>query len=287
MIILYGGISYYLATGVTQAERSEFEHTPEEYGLPYQNVEFSSRNESIPLSGWYISEPGKSGRTIIFVHGLGNNRAGDAALELASRLFNNGYDSLLFDLRGHGISGKGRVSGGYFEQNDLLGAFDYLTVNGIASEQIGVVGISLGAGIAILTATKEPSIQALIVDTPYANISDLLIQEVNRTTSLPEWLVPIFIPGAKIAADLVYSIKIGDLVPENAITDIKYPVLIIHGEKDTRVPLDHGIRVHANAHPASSLWVVPEVEHADSLMTYPDEYSQRVLKYLDNRLSGD
>ena len=87
------------------------------------------------------------------------------------------------------------------------------------------------------------------------------------------------------SADWVYGIKIDELEPENAVTLIEYPILVMHGEDDTRIPIDHGIRVHQNAHWDSAIWIVPDMEHADSLMTYPDEYARIVIQYFDSHLA--
>ena len=144
----------------------------------------------------------------------------------------------------------------------------------------------MGAATAILALSKEPSITALIVDSTYSDISDLITQEVSRKTVLPDWLVPVFIPGTKLAADLVYQIKIGELVPRDAVIKIAYPILVIHGQSDDRVPVRHGIQVHQSAHPDSKLWLVPEVLHMDSFLTYPDEYTIEVVNYLDQRFDS-
>ena len=280
---LYSLISFVLANGVTKADREPFSHLPQEYNLEFQDVEFLTRGNNTTLRGWFIQSANET-HTLIFVHGLNNNRAGDEALDLASRLSKEGFSVLMFDLRGHGTSDDGRVSGGYFEQNDLLGAYDFLVNRGVHSNQIGIVGFSLGAAISILTAAKEPAIKAVVSDTTYADISDLIVQEVDRTTSLPKWIIPIFKPGTILVANLLYGIKIGELVPEQSVVDIKYPILIIHGMEDTRIPSAHSVRVHAASHPDSEIWLVPNVEHIDSFLTYPDEYTDRLIDYFTKQL---
>jgi pimeloyl-ACP methyl ester carboxylesterase len=283
--IMYGGISLFLANSVTKADREPFEHTPEEYDLDYEAVTFQDSEGEITLRGWHI-QANQEDPTIIFVHGLGSNRAGDEALDLASRLASKGYNSLLFDLRGHGMSDDKTISGGFFEQHDLIGAVDFLTGIGIPESNIAVIGFSMGAAAAILALSKEPNITALVVDSTYSDISDLITQEVSRKTALPDWLVPVFIPGTKLAADLIYKIKIVELVPRDAVTKIDYPILIIHGKSDDRIPVEHGIEVHQSAHHGSKLWIVPEVPHMDSFLRYPDEYTIEVLNYLDQRFDS-
>ena len=286
LITLYSTMAIFLANGVTKTDRVSFDHIPEEYDLPFTDVEFRTRGGGVILKGWYILASNDA-PTIIFVHGLGGNRAGDEALDLASRLRIQGFNSLLFDLRAHGTSGDGKVSGGYFEQNDVLGAFDYLKNNGTAPKDIGVIGFSMGAAAAILAISKEREIRALVADTAYASVSDLIVQEVGRKTSLPNWIVPIFVPGTKVAARLLYQIKLEELSPETAVNDIDYPILVVHGKEDTRIPVGHGVRVHEAAYPGSDLWLTPGVDHMDSFLTYPEEYTSRVTRYFNERLGRE
>ena len=223
----------------------------------------------------------------MFVHGHNNNREenGDY-LNISERLVVAGYSVLLFDLRGHGRSEGDRVSYGYFERNDLSAAIDFLEARGIPPERVGVLGFSMGAGTALLGAVQEPRVRALVADSTYARASDLIVNEIDQQTDIPEWLAPVFVPGARLLAELLFDVDIGELVPENAARDLDYPILVIHGEADSRIPSSHGERVHGAAHPASQLWLLPGIEHTDAFPTYPDQYMEWVTTYLDSQLGG-
>ena len=53
----YAGMSYFIASGVTGAEREEPEDHPRDYGLEYEDVEFLSRKGDVTLEGWYLPSP--------------------------------------------------------------------------------------------------------------------------------------------------------------------------------------------------------------------------------------
>ena len=57
----------------THLPRQQILKNPADYGLIYQNIEFSS-SDGINLKGWWI--PNQSKSTIIITHGYGANRAG-------------------------------------------------------------------------------------------------------------------------------------------------------------------------------------------------------------------
>ena len=285
LIVTYGFVSFTILSGITAYERKPQEDFPAAYGLNYEDVEFLSRNDSVNLSGWYIA--GKSeAPTLIFVHGIGGVRSADNLVELASRVAAQGFGVLMFDLRCHGSSGGELISAGYFERFDLLGAFDFLVDRGIPPEHIGVLGVSMGAAVTVLAAAEEPFICALVVDSPYARASDLIAQVTASKTDIPEWMAPAFLPGVKVMARALHRIDIGALAPEEAVKSLTYPILIIHGTGDTRIAFDHGVRVHKAAHPDSSIWLVPEVDHVDAYITYPDEYVDRILDYFNPRLGA-
>ena len=197
LIVLYGLISFLIAAGVTKADRKAQEAHLSDYGLNYQEVDFLSRRVDVRLSGWFL--PGEPDRpSLIFVHGIGSVRSGDKAVELAAHLVGRGFSVLLFDLRGHGSSEGDKVSGGYFEQWDVLGAFDFLVERGnAAAPDRACLAFQWGAATAVLAAAHEPAIVALVADSPYARASELIALEAARKTVFPRWITPVFVPASK------------------------------------------------------------------------------------------
>ncbi len=283
LILAYGLISFLIASGVTKAERKDQEDNPAAHGLEFEEVTFLSRKGDVNLGGWYIAD-NEDGPTLIFVHGIGSNRSDNDAVELAARLVERGFDVLLFDLRAHGTSGGDQVTGGQFERLDALGAFDFLVERGVQPEDIGLLGFSMGAGTSLLAAADEPEIRALVVDSPYARATELIAQETARKTIFPQWVVPVFIPTTRLMAHRLFGIDLGFLVPEDAAAKLSYPILVIHGTADTRIPTEHGERVYAAAPAGSEIWLVPGVDHVDAFKEYPDEYVDRLTGYFEERL---
>ena len=283
LVVIYGGVSFMIADGVTGSERKPQEDHPRNYGLSWEDVEFPARHGDIRLSGWYLGGDGQGGAGaphLIFVHGLNSVRSANESVGLAARLVERGYSVLLFDLRGHGLSEGDQVSGGYYERWDVWGAYDYLVGHrGAVPGKIGILGFSMGGSTAILAAADEPGIRALAADSPFAVASELVAQEAARKTPFPSWMVPAFMPAVKLMANGIYGIDLGTLTPVKSVTQLDYPVLIIHGTKDDRVALDHGERVAASGPDGTILWRVNSDGHVNSLEEYPDEYFERVDAY--------
>ena len=281
--VLFGLALVYMAT--RPEERKPFEQMPADFGLSVEEVTFTPRGGELKLQGWLL--PGAEGAPyLIFVHGINSQRTNAKAVELASRLVHeSGYNVLMFDLRAHGTSEGSKVTAGQEERDDVLGAYDFALSRGAVPGRIGLVGQSYGAGIAIMAAALEPGVVAIVADSPFTSVEDKAASEVALRTPIPEWSVSLFMPVASVLGDLLYGIKLGELRPEEDVSKLTYPVLVVHGEADPRTPVEQGRRVHAAAPQGSELWTPPGVEHTKAFEVFPDEYPQRVTAYLALRFT--
>ena len=281
---LYFWVSYRMAAVLTIAERIELEGNPGDYGREYESVRFRSRRGDVTLAGWYLA--GRGGMpVVIFVHGISVTRTGGGMTELACMLNARGYGVLMFDLRGHGVSGEGIMSGGWHERMDVLGAFDYLRGRGVPTDSIGVLGLSLGAAAAVLAAAEEPRIRAAVLDCPFARATELIENEAELRTPLPGWLALLFKPAALLLAGHLYDIDVNAVAPVEAVARLDFPVMVIVTPDDNdRVPTSHGLRVHAAAQDGSDLWIVEGVEHCGAFIEHRERYADRVCEYFESRL---
>ena len=283
LVVGYLLIAFLIARGTTAAEREPHEGGPGDFGLTFEEVRFGPRGDDLVLEGWYIAPP-EGGAVVLFVHGQGSQRTGGDILPITADFASRGYGALMFDLRAHGTSGGDRASGGFFEQRDVLGALDYLQERGDPPERVGIIGFSMGAAASALAAEQEPAIRALALDSPYAKVHDLVANEAALKTPFPRWIIPAFIPPARVMAKWFYGIDLGQMIPEESVAALDYPILVIHGKNDERIPVEHGIRVHGAGAAGSELWLVDSEGHADAYLEAPEEYVRRIAAYFEDRL---
>ncbi|HVR53127.1 MAG TPA: hypothetical protein VMS38_25615, partial [Pseudorhodoferax sp.] len=89
-------------------------------------VQFAARDGRARIDAWYLPAQPQQG-AVILVHGrdAGRGEGGKGpSLALADRLRDVGMSVLLIDLRGHGRSSPARLSYGWHERHDVLGAVD-------------------------------------------------------------------------------------------------------------------------------------------------------------------
>ena len=286
LALLYLLVCYLMASGMTRVGEAEFQDSPSDYGVEFERVRFRSRRGDVTLDGWFLR--GREGMpTLIFCHGIEVGRTGDGLTELAAILNRRGFGVLQFDFRGHGLSEGGRVSSGWHERMDALGAYDYLVSRGLSSDEIGLHGVSMGAGAACLAVAEEPGLRALSLDTPYARASDLILREVKFRTGLPGWFTLAFVPCAVFLARNLYDINLEGMAPEATVARLSYPILVIHGTEDSRIPPEHSNSVFAASAEGSRLWVVDGVAHAESFVENKTEYAERVADYFLSRLGSE
>jgi fermentation-respiration switch protein FrsA (DUF1100 family) len=281
IIVAFVGISAYQGYSLTKTHRVAVEGNPAQLGLIYENVSFYSTKDHLKLSGWLLPVD-NSQRIIIMVHGEGNNRAdpGIKMLDIAAGLVAHGYNVLMFDLRGHGESEGNRITGGYYEKRDVLGAVEYTKERGF--QQIGVLGFSLGAVTSILAAGETNDIDAVVADSSYADLNDIMVPQFKQRTHAPV----IFLKPILFMIKIMYGVDFSAIKPIEAIPHITpRPVFIIHGELAKTIPVAHAGRLkNASQSDNSLLWVAPGSGHCEAYKDYPQEYIGKVTAFLDKAL---
>ncbi|MFC1949005.1 alpha/beta hydrolase [Chloroflexota bacterium] len=272
VVIAVLGISVFLGHSMITPERKPVEGTPADLALAYEIISFPSQEDEIILRGWYLPVE-DSEQVIIIVHGGDGNRADPSIglLDIASGLVEGGYNVLMFDLRGHGESDGDRMSAGYYETRDLAGAVGYAGKQGF--ESIGVMGFSMGAATTLMAAAENYEIDALVADSSYADLQDMMKPEFSKRTRFPA----SFLPPLLFMVKLMYGVDFTAVSPVEAVPDIDpRPVFFIHGKLDDTVPVEHAHRLYeASGSPESQLWVVPESGHVRAHITRPAEYMNR------------
>ncbi len=230
------GIGLSSAWTVTHPARIESGLTPKNFNLPFEEIMLTTK-DGVSIAGWlvpskadgFISTAVSQKPTLIILHGYPAEK-GDM-LSIASPLHPD-FNILLIDFRYFGKSGGSFTTLGTKERLDLEAAIDFLQSRGF--KKVGVLGFSLGGATAILQATKDLRITAVV---SYASFADLTLLGYDAYAYLPvirEALVPLmkFWVGLLWGIDTAYS-------PEKAAQNMQTPILIIHTKQDEQIPFRH------------------------------------------------
>jgi pimeloyl-ACP methyl ester carboxylesterase len=274
VLVVYTGLSIFGAHEAMEIPRLSLDEdvSPASVGLAYEDVSFNSREDNVMLRGWYL--PAEGDCAIIIVHGGFQPRLDDEVdtLDLAHDLVAEGYNILLFDLRGRGESeGEGRALANI--ERDVGGAFDYIMSQGYPPERIYIIGFCSGAASACIFASQN-QVGALVLDGCFANAYNMVVNQATQM-GIPEFLVDSFTPGVFLMCRIFYSFKLVNA--EDVVADVACPIFFIHEENDELISLEEmQLLFDLSTNPANQFWEVPDAEHSQSYKTHPDEYIERV-----------
>ena len=278
-LLCLGYINLYLDAQLRPARRAICCTTPADLGFEYQKVHFRSA-DGVELAGWWI--PSQNGAAVILLHGGGGNRTG--MLSRAEFLAQAGFGVLLYDQRACGESQGEMRSYGWLDVPDALAAVAFVQSQpGVDAQRVGLMGVSLGAQIAIRAAAQETDIRAVVADgTAIARAAD-----IPPARSVKEALYRLL----AYLTDWGQSIKTGIAPPEGVVQAIgkiaPRAVMLIstgHSAEIADMELYNGQYLYAAAGEPKVLWEVPEAGHGAGLATRPEEYKQRVLEFFSENL---
>ncbi|QLE00350.1 alpha/beta fold hydrolase [Galbibacter sp. BG1] len=173
-------------------------------------------DDSIKLNSLLFKSDMQPPKGIIFnLKGAGGNISNQ---DEAATIYNEeGYDFYVMDFRGYGKS-QGAYNNDLQMYNDGQAAYDKLLERGYKEDDIIIIGVSLGTGVASYLA-KNNSPGQLILISPYYSMKDLA-----RNLTLPNLKYLQYLP-----TDLLIRYNL-----DNAkhIKNIKAPVAIFHGTDD-------------------------------------------------------
>jgi uncharacterized protein len=187
-------------------------------------------------------------QVVVLVHGGGVMREeGGFFTRLAAGLADASIASLRFDLRGHGES-EGRqedltIAG---ILGDMRAAITFVRSQ-IGAERVALLGTSFSGGICGYYAAQHPTqLAGLVMLNPLLNYKKRLIddksywhdgqisEEAGRELLDQGFLVhsSTFKLGRPLLNEVFY------LQPHTALGDIRTPTLIVHGTRDTFIPVE-------------------------------------------------
>lgn len=259
--------------------------------------------DGVRLRGLFLHPPPEAERKglILFAPEFKSDRHSCARYCLP--LVRAGYDVFSFDFRGHGESAEEK---GYTprqwpsdrELNDIRGAValvrDWLRQNNRPPE-IGMFGISRGAGACLLIASQDPLVKCFVTDGVFSSDAALeylmkrwayifaTVKFVYENHPAEFWM---FLRWCMICeAERKFGCRFPSV--RKAVRNMHpRPMLFIHGERDSYIPVEQSRTLYAQAPQPRYLWVVPGAKHNQSVDVEAVEYSRRTVEFFDRFLAN-
>ncbi len=237
--------------------------------------------DDCPLSAILLHPEKPNGKIILICHGIRHDKR--SGIRFVQYLLKDGYTLMLIDFRNHGESGGHITTYGYHEKEDLRAAVQYLRKQEFTGP-IGVLGASMGAAVALQAAAGFEDIQALVVDSPFASLEQIALEQTIGVTRLPRFAVYLPMQLACLWSRYVEDFPVSEVSPLLSARSLTCPVFLIHGEADRKIGVHHSRQIFDAAPDPKELWICKGAGHLGTYLKHPDEYQKRVLDFFQKHL---
>lgn len=165
--------------------------SPLETSVPTEKVTFQTA-DGVTSVGTFVPPAKVRAPAILMLHQLGLDKS--TYQELFAPLRAAGFGLLALDFRGHGESvevGQRKISWEDFQKKDWQGllldvqaALETLVKKrGVDPEQIGIIGASIGANVALQALTQEKAIKSGVLLSPGLDYRGIVTEEAAKKAS--------------------------------------------------------------------------------------------------------
>lgn len=209
---------------------------PAQAGLPQaEEIQLTSA-DGAKLIAWHVAPRG--GKPVV-LYFQGNAGGPDLRVGRFTWLIADGTGLVALNYRGYGgSSGKPSEDG---LVRDAVAAYEFAAAR-YAPQRIVLWGESLGTAVAVALAATH-AVGGLILDAPFTSAAEV------GAAAYP------FLPVRWLIKDAFHS--------DRRIARVKAPILVLHGERDSIVPIEFGERLYALAPGPKRMVRFPQGGHVD------------------------
>ncbi|MDR3368756.1 alpha/beta fold hydrolase [Rhodoferax sp.] len=243
-------------------------------------VSIATQNDKL-LTGWFVQADGTtSAPAVLVMHGWGANAS--LMQGCIAPLHAAGITVLLLDARCHGRSdAESHTSLPRFAEDIEAGLTWLRGQPQVDSQRLAVIGHSVGAGAALLSATRCNKVRAVVSLSAFAHPHEVMLRY------LASYRIPYPVVGWYVLQHVqkVIGARFDTIAPLRSIANLTCPVLLVHGREDEMVPLGDARRLLAAGQ--SSAVRLLEVAGGHDLRASLDEHLTEITDFLRQSLKPE
>lgn len=249
---------------------------PSQLGLHHETGSISTR-EGYNISYWELDDPRceSAKGLVIYLHGITDSKV--SGLNYAKELAELCQMTYLVDMRRHGESEGKYCTYGYYEKHDIVKLIDKIT-----SEKPGLpitlLGVSMGAAIAIQTAAIDKRISRVIAVAPFYDLFTIALDHEVRHLGIRNKLLLRFVIKR---AEKIAGFDASEVSPAKDMKRINVPILIVHGELDKTVKRQYPQKL-AEMNEKAELLSIKGAGHVDVLEKGGKAYVKKLSEFLNS-----
>mmetsp|Transcript_16477 Transcript_16477/g.25631 ORF Transcript_16477/g.25631 Transcript_16477/m.25631 type:complete len:590 (+) Transcript_16477:71-1840(+) len=206
----------------------------------------TQRGLNLQCSHWEPVER-SSDRIPVVIYMHGNSSARVEVLPQLTCLLALGVAVFAFDFAGSGKSDGDHVTLGYYEREDLMCVVAHLRATDVVST-IALWGRSMGAVTALMHGDRDPSIAAMVLDSPFSDLSSLCEQMVDKARdqgiNVPGFVSSVAIRMIRGSVRRQADFDIKDVSPISHVPHCYIPALFVAAENDDFITKSHSRAMH-------------------------------------------
>lgn len=277
----------------THPEKETWTQSPAEFGLDYHTFELDTPNGTV--YGWKIAAqtPNRSDseewihtteysdKTVVFAPNYDSNReiSDLGGVDYFVDLCSAGYNVITFDWTGSGFS-EGTKNVFTLDKTEELKAVVAFAEEETGASFLAVQGIGFGCYPAAVAASECDAVDALILDSCYADFSDMFYGSFDFWTS---WNIAPVRETVRFLFPLFSGVDLENLSLADPINRLNGKhVLFIQGESDELFGTDGAkyLQSLANTDNTTSLWLVSGSLHLRTRSYDAELYESKVTGFL-------
>lgn len=201
--------------------------------------------------------------TIIFLHGHGS--CADHMAFAAKEAAEAGFNAVVYDARAHGKSDGQICSFGIKEADDTQQIARYLKNDQGLPGPVFLWGFSLGASVGAQALAGNTPFAGGVLFSPFSDL-DAMLSSVLIQRGL--WRIPGLKESIQAKSRELIGVFPSEVSPQKAAAQIRVPILVVHGTRDARIPVEQGRAVYQSIpHIRKEFLELPESGHEDLIDT--------------------
>src|SRR5215831_19395408 len=255
----------------------DFLFTPWEFQADYEEVDLTTV-DGVAFGAWFFRQTG-SPQVIVISPGHKGRR--QDVLGIAVALWRKGFNVLCYSYRGMPASDRVPITMGVREVQELAAAIAF-SRRRVRDARIGLLGYSMGAVVSLLGAAGDPSVEALVLDSPYSDLGQVLRENVRRYALLPG--AP-FVAAVSVWMRLRHGVRLADASPIAVLSGLEpRPLFFIHGSADVTTGPHHSRRLYDAYKGPREIWIVQGAPHTGGYFADRSLYVERVAGFFARNL---
>lgn len=234
-------------------------------------------HDNLKLHALSLTNPEKSNKWAILCHGYTDSAKNMSGF--GKNFYENNYNILVPDARGHGDSEGNYIGMGWHERLDIVNWINFLVENNPECE-ILLYGISMGGATVMMVSGEENlpnNLKAIVEDCGYTSVWDEFGYQMKSLFKIPAF--PIL-----HACSLITKLRSGYSFKEaTAIEQLKkctVPILFIHGSEDTFVPANMVQKVYDATNSPKDIVIVEGAGHGLSSTILGKDYWDKIWDFV-------